>query len=60
MPTEALHLTPLAGLIVNDGRPAKVDVKKAVRDSNALQQTLLEETGASRFVRQTRRWNWLD
>lgn len=44
--------------IVDDGRPVKVDVHKAVDASNVLQKTLLEETGASRFVRQTTRWNW--
>lgn len=45
--------------IVSDGRPVKVDVRKAVQASNELQKTLLEETGATRFVRQTTRWNWI-
>lgn len=44
--------------IIDDGRPVKIDVQKAVGSSNELQRTLLEETGASRFVRQTTRWNW--
>ena len=45
--------------IVQDGRPIKVDVREAVAASNKLQATLLEETGASRFVRQSSRWNWV-
>lgn len=81
--TDALHLTPPAGLIaqlvygggsnreyvkhvyvggkkiVDSGRPKKVDIRAAVSASNALQKTLLEETGATRFVRQGSRWNWV-
>jgi hypothetical protein len=36
-----------------------VDVRAAITASNALQKTLLEETGATRFVRQGSRWNWV-
>lgn len=46
--------------IINDGIPVKVDVAKAVEDANELQAELLEETGATRFVRKSTRWTWID
>jgi 5-methylthioadenosine/S-adenosylhomocysteine deaminase len=46
--------------IVADGEPVGVDVVKAVGDANRLQAELLEETNATRFVRKSTRWDWIE
>ena len=46
--------------IVSDGEPVKVDVPAAITKANALQAELLEETGATRFVRKNTRWSWIE
>jgi 5-methylthioadenosine/S-adenosylhomocysteine deaminase len=46
--------------IVSDGEPVKVDVPTAITKANALQTELLEETGATRFVRKSTRWTWIE
>jgi 5-methylthioadenosine/S-adenosylhomocysteine deaminase len=46
--------------IVDGGEPVKVDVATAISKANALQAELLEETGATRFVRKNTRWSWIE
>ena len=46
--------------IIDDGEPVRVDVPTAIARANALQAELLEETGATRFVRKSTRWSWIE
>jgi 5-methylthioadenosine/S-adenosylhomocysteine deaminase len=46
--------------IVDDGQPVGIDIPTAISKANSLQSELLEETGATRFVRKSTRWNWIE
>jgi 5-methylthioadenosine/S-adenosylhomocysteine deaminase len=45
--------------VVRDGEHVVVDRREAVRASDALQETLLDEVGARRFVRMRTRFDWI-
>jgi len=45
--------------VVEDGEHVSVDRREAVRRSNALQEELLDEVDARRFVRMRTRYEWL-
>jgi len=46
--------------IVADGEHVRVDRREAVKRSDALQQTLLDECDTHRFVRMRSRFNWIN
>ena len=46
--------------VVQDGEHVSVDRREAVRRSDALQRTLLDECDAHRFVRMRSRFNWVN
>ena len=45
--------------VVQDGEHVSVDRHQAVQRSDALQQVLLDECDANRFVRMRSRFNWV-
>jgi 5-methylthioadenosine/S-adenosylhomocysteine deaminase len=45
--------------VVRDGEHVSIDRREAVRKSDALQETLLDETNARRFVRLRSRYEWI-
>jgi 5-methylthioadenosine/S-adenosylhomocysteine deaminase len=53
------HVYVAGEKVVADGQPVRVDVAQAIIDANQLQAELLEETGATRFVRKSSRWRWI-
>jgi 5-methylthioadenosine/S-adenosylhomocysteine deaminase len=57
---EAIRRVMIGGrTVVSDGEHVKVDRREAVRRSDALQETLLDEVGARRFVRMRTRFDWV-
>jgi 5-methylthioadenosine/S-adenosylhomocysteine deaminase len=46
--------------VVQDGEHVSIDRRRAVRESDALQRQLLDETNAHRFVRMRSRFQWID
>lgn len=46
--------------VVRDGEHVTIDRRKAVRRSDALHETLLDEVNARRFVRMRSRFQWID
>jgi len=57
---EAIRRVMIGGrTVVQDGEHLKVDRREAVRRSDALQETLLDEVGARRFVRMRTRYDWV-
>jgi hypothetical protein len=45
--------------VVRDGEHVSVDRREAVRRSDALQEVLLDEVDARRFVRMRTRFDWV-
>ena len=45
--------------VLADGRPPHVDVERAIRESNALQDVLFTELGLERFRRGDTAWTWV-
>lgn len=57
--TDAIHRVLVRGrTIVKDGEHVSVDRREAVRRSDELQDTLLDEVDARRFVRMRSRFTW--
>ena len=46
--------------VVRDGEHVSIDRREAVRRSDALHETLLDEVNARRFVRMRSRFQWID
>ena len=45
--------------IIEDGEHVNVDRREAVRNLDALQQTLIQEVQVEKFVRMRSRYNWV-
>ena len=45
--------------IIEDGEHVSVDRRDAVRNLDALQQTLIQEVQVEKFVRMRSRYNWV-
>ena len=59
--TEAVRRVMVRGkTVVENGEHVSIDRREAVRQSDALQNTLLDETGAAKFVRMRSSYKWVE